>query len=30
MLNLSKNLLGDEGVIELIDSLRESAAGELI
>jgi hypothetical protein len=30
VLNLSKNLLGDEGVIELIDSLRESAAGELI
>ena len=30
VLNLSKNLLGDEGVIELIDSLRKSAAGELI
>lgn len=26
-LNLSKNLLADEGVIELVDSLRESAAG---
>lgn len=30
MLNLSKNLLGDEGIMELIDSLRETAAGELI
>ncbi len=30
MLNLSKNLLGDEGVIELIDNLKESSAGEMI
>lgn len=29
-LNLSRNLLADEGVIELVDSLRESAAGEIL
>lgn len=29
-LNLSRNLLCDEGVIELIDNLKESSAGEII
>jgi Ran GTPase-activating protein (RanGAP) involved in mRNA processing and transport len=29
-LNLSKNLLSDEGVIELIDSLRFSSAGDIL
>lgn len=29
-LNLSKNLLGDEGVMELVDSLKDAPAGEIM